>query len=186
MVLIPSGMIGGDLLSGVGGYIRVWQSGQDTNYATGNRLDVGEWRVRKMHINAECTHTGCLGSLNYRRVAIGWRFACQVLFDLTKVAPRPLLHSCNTIKIRFNLGNPIEGQYPPGYGTGQWQYYYSPAALLEEVHTVSNAAKDVIRQDVTGIGTSHIFLFGGALEDNNETAEFNTYKALLAAQGWSV
>lgn len=182
---MPSGIVGGDILSGVGGQVIVWAFDQDSN-AEGLRLDVAEWKVRELLQNAECTTSGCYGALNFRRVAVGYKFWARIPFDLTQPGPKYLLKSCNTIQLRFNFGNPIEGQYPPGYDSAEfWQYYYSPAALLDEVTTVSNASKDVIWQEVFGTGTSHIFLLGGAEESGNaESAEAQIYEDYLASRGW--
>jgi hypothetical protein len=183
MANAQTGMINGDIISGCGGYIAAWAyngNGPDSNET---RLDVSQWEIQELFHNAECTTTGCMGAMNHRRVVLGYRFKCSIPFDLTQLTPRIMLKSCNTVQLRFNLGNPAEGQYPPGYGVGFWQYYFSPAALLEEVHTISNAAKDVIRVDCTGIGASHMFLCGG-LDGNNETGLLQAYLTAQARRGW--
>lgn len=173
------GQIGGDLLNGIGGYIEVAQH-TTTSYV---RLDVAEWQIRQQWVNVDATHSGCYGAINMRRVAIGYTFACEVIWDLTKDHPKRLLQSCNHIKLRFRVGNPVEGQYPPGYSAEIKQMYYvSPSALLESITTINNTSKDVVRMFVKGVGSSHLFLTGPT---NDESAYLTTYNQYLTGRGWT-
>jgi hypothetical protein len=70
------------------------------------------------------------------------------------------------------------------YTNANWQYYYSPAALCDEVSTISNAAKDVVRQEVIGTGSSYLFLCGGEAA-NDQTALLQKYLNDAAQRGWS-
>jgi hypothetical protein len=180
-------MIGGDILTGVGGYLAVWQQGAKGSAPAsgGVVMDVSEWQIREMFVNAECTTTGCLGALNYRRVAVGFKFACKIPFDLSAPNPKIYLRNSDSVALRFNCGNPNIESLEGKYTQANWEYYYSPAALCEEVATISNAAKDVIRQEVVGVGTSYIFLCGG-VSGNDQSQLLTNYLNACAARGWTV
>ncbi|MFA5037681.1 MAG: hypothetical protein WC479_10960 [Candidatus Izemoplasmatales bacterium] len=179
-------MIGGDIITGVGGYISIWQPNQKASApgTNGTRMDVSDWQVKELFVNAECTTTGCLGALNYRRVAVGFKFWCRLPFDLNQPNPKVFLKNQDSIALRFNIGNPDIETLNGRYTQANWSYYYSPAALAEEVSTISNAAKDVIRQEVIGVGTSFLFLCGGAT-GNDESQLLQTYLQAVASRGWS-
>jgi hypothetical protein len=178
-------MIGGDILSGVGGYISVWQPALKANApaTAGTLMDVSDWQVKEMFVNAECTTTGCLGALNYRRIAVGYKFWCRIPFDLQAPNPKVYLRNQDSVAIRFNVGNPSIEALQGRYTVANWQYYYSPAALAEEVTVISNAARDVVRQEVMGVGTSFLFLCGG-IAANDQSQLLTTYLQQVAARGW--
>lgn len=179
-------MIGGDILTGVGGYLSIWQPGNKASAPSNNglRLDVSDWQVKELFVNAECTTTGCLGALNYRRVAVGYKFWCRLPFDLQAPSPKVYLRNQDSVALRFNIGNPSIEALQGRYTAANWSYYYSPAALAEEVSTISNAAKDVIRQEVIGVGTSYLFLCGGAT-GNDQSQLLQDYLNSVAARGWT-
>jgi len=176
------GQVNGNLLNGIGGYVEVKQYAQVGDQYL-QRLDITEWMVRHQWYNVDATHTGCYGAINMRRVAVGWTFACEVVWDLNQHHPKALLQSCNSIGLVFNVGNPVEGQYPPGFNQADKQmFYYSPSALLDEIITVNNNSKDVVRLFCKGTGSSHLFLRGPF---NDENAQMQTYQTYLANRGWS-
>lgn len=172
---------GGRLISGIGGRIYVNQGPIPNDELSGTYFDVTQWSLMSENIMAECTHSGTWGAISRRLVGFDFRFSASIPFDYDK-PPETLLGYYTSVAVRLNIGDVT--QDPIAMGDGQWpsqKFYFAPSAYLERVHTILNAARDVVRQEVIGVGNSLIYLLP---DYQSGLGNYDQYISYLRNQGW--
>lgn len=168
---------GGAIISGIGGRIYVDSLPSDISDLTSadSYFDISQYQLQIIYLNAECPHSGTFGAIARRRVGYDFTFQATLPLDQGNF-PGELLEDDQSVAIRFNLADTsIE---PNAVYMGmQQRYYIAPSVLLTRVVTILDATgRDVIRQEIVGVGNSKIFL----LPDHEN--EFNTYLAAVKDQ----
>ena len=173
MVVIP----GGGIIGGMGGRIYVNVMGTDPSQfvrpgreqgpRARNYLDVEQWAIARQWINAECPHTGTWGAITRRNVAYDWQFQCSLPLDQTNTLPDRLLGvlPADIVRNPFYVNCPLPSIWvtwtstrKPGDGNNP-AFYFAPACMIRSCQPVLNAARDVIRYQVTGEGNSRLYLY---------------------------
>ena len=176
MAIPPGGLIP----SGIGGGIYVGTLG-DTSKDNADYFDVAGWTLQSIYHNAECTHSGTWGAISRRLVAYDFRFTASVPFDYNEKPPEQLLNDGQSVGIRFDIGDVTQDPLLSQQNGLVQRYYFAPSCLIEEARPVLDATgRDVVREIVTGVGNSIIFL----LPDENDA--WNAYKGYLQGRGWAV
>ena len=141
---------------------------------------------------AECPHTGLWGAMGRRLVGYDFRFAASMPLDQANMpdyALEPPLTGTSAnmdgnagwinISLALYLGDVVENPEAVGMQMTQ-RYYYAPSAYLQQGHIILNAAGDVIRANVAGLGNSRIFLLP------DEIQSCAAYVSYLRGRNWWV
>jgi len=174
---------GGNLVQGMGGFVVAaagpvdvsdWSAAANGSYSTnGRRLDVSRWMVQRIRRETEVTHSGCMGAITRRSVAFDYLFRCEIAYDVDN-PPDVLLGNTSMVGLCFLLGDP--SAYTDADSVKR---YCSPAGMLLDAQTVTDSTgTDVVRQIVTGKGSSLMFLLP------DEATAYATYLAALQQKGW--
>jgi len=186
MPVIP----GGKIIGGMGGGICFGPMGTDPanfdNDGTNDfYLDVDQWSITRQWINADCTHSGTYGAVTRRNVAFDWHFQASVPLDQVTIPETLLAYNSgddpNTINLAaaFFLGDTARNQEAIAMEMEQ-KFYYAPMCIIRSCQPVLNAARDVIRCQISGEGNSRLWLI-----PNEETA-CSQYLTYLKDRGWWV
>lgn len=147
-------------------------------------LDVSHWQVQREFILSDCPHTGAWGAINRRLVAFDWQFAAAMPVDQQDMPDVELgyytaaqVGGWVNISIAFYLGDVVLNPEAAAMNMTQ-KYYYAPAAYLQRAVPVLDAARDVIRINVTGAGNSRLFLLP------DEATICGNYVAYLQSRKW--
>lgn len=199
MPVIP----GGQIIGGMGGRIYLGPMGWDrtqflkknantqitlNQLSAGGCIEVDQWAIARTWINAECTHGGTYGAITRRLVAYDWQFQCSLPADQANL-PDYLLNfqlsvagtnpNLVNVAIAFFLGDVTINPEAVAMGMTQ-KFYYAPACIIRAAQPVLNAARDVIRYQVSGEGNSRLWL----LPDEN--TDCDAYFTYLKNRGWLV
>jgi hypothetical protein len=149
-------------------------------------LDIEQWRIERQWINAECTHSGTFGAVTRRLVAYDWQFQCALPVDQDNFPDDLFFFSPSqddaeyvnvNLAIAFYLGD-VKTNPEAQAMNMQQSYYYSPACIIRSIQPVLNAARDVIRYELSGEGNSRLFLLPSEQEDCQK------YTQYLQGRGW--
>ena len=198
---------GGLIISGIGGCLAVGtfnQSGLDlsgdrytenyfqTNQQNnndpfqpyGHHLDVTMWRLQIIRILKTCPHSGALGAISRRPAGYDFRYSLATPYDYTS-PPDYLLGAqggWQPCAVRFNLADVVQEpmiQNPVFADLNvQQRCYIAPAAHMERALPVLNAAGNVIRMQIEGCGTGHLFLLP------DQSAAYQAYLLYMRTQNW--
>jgi len=103
-------MPGGNLISGMGGYLQLWNWTNST-ISTGvtpapqlyNYLDVAYWQLRRQWISPMLTYSGCLGATRRRFVASDWTLHARVWWDYN-FPPEIVFQNGDTLAVKLVIG----------------------------------------------------------------------------------
>jgi hypothetical protein len=198
MPIIP----GGKIIGGMGGRIYTGPIGSDVgafsrltaltsipNDAQGGgtpgHIEVEQWAIARQWINAECTHSGTYGAITRRIVAYDWQFQLSLPADQDNLpdvvlgfVPSDPANFIN-IAIAFFLGDVTINVEAVAMGMTQ-RFYFAPMCIIRSCQPVLNAARDVIRYQVTGEGNSRLWMIP------DEQDDCTTYLNYLKSRGWWV
>ena len=148
-------------------------------------IEIDQWTIARQWINAECTHSGTYGAITRRNVAFDWHFQLSFPADQANL-PDHLLGflsgdspSAVNTAIAFYLGDCIINPEAVAMEMVQ-KYYFAPMCIVNSVHPVLNASRDVIRYQVTGDGNSRLWLMP------EEKDSCTLYLGYLKSRGWWV
>lgn len=112
---------GGNLLSGSGGYLQLWNwqaigsssdpAARPINYRW---MDVAWWRLVRTRKTKKLAYTGCVGSTRRRLISRDWELHCRVWWDYAR-APELQLEDGDTLAVKLVIGDETtwQGSYYP-------------------------------------------------------------------------
>ena len=121
-------------------------------------------------------------------MAYDWQFAASLPLDQSNM-PDTLFNflpsdvaldnpkSWVNCAVAFYLGDVVENVEAQAMGMKQ-KFYFAPAALIQRVQPVLNAARDVIRMNIAGQGNSRLFLIP------DKQTDCDNYISYLRNRGW--
>ena len=164
-------LIGGQLITSVGGYVNFLPYGGNTiptvtTTVMASSLDCADWSLQKHSFMDDTTNTGSFGAQNMDIAAEGWTASINVITDIREPADMFARYGNNAAglasMVKFNLGVQIfllEGagvNYPDD--TTLQNFWWSPSCKIQSATPVIDAnSKKMVRMSIVVVGNSLIF-----------------------------
>lgn len=168
---LPTVPFGGELSTGVGGYIDVYNAGEgpigtgpddDSPDPAQVSIDVASWRVRKIFEYATLACSGNLGATDRRLIGYNYQWQAELLWDYRRPADSMgVFRSSAGLELVFWLGAIMSQQMRKVYFPGLpivYPFLWCPDAVMEVGETTLDALrKKMTRVPCQGSTRSHLF-----------------------------